>query len=30
MDECLADLVRSGYVNREDAGKYVSNPARLG
>ena len=30
MDDCLAELVRSGYVNREDAGKYVSNPARLG
>jgi twitching motility protein PilT len=30
MDDCLAELVRTGYVNREDAGKYVSNPARLG
>ena len=30
MEDCLAELVRTGYVNREDAGKYVSNPARLG
>lgn len=30
MDDCLASLVQSGYVTKEDAGKYVSNPARLG
>lgn len=30
MDNCLAELVRSGFVTREDAGKYVSNAARLG
>ena len=29
MDNCLADLVRSGYVNREDAEKFVANPARF-
>lgn len=29
MDDCLAELVRSGYVTAEDAGRYVSNPARL-
>ena len=29
MDDCLAELVRSGYVSAEDAGRYVSNPARL-
>lgn len=30
MDDCLASLVQSGYVAKEDAGKYVSNPAVLG
>ncbi|WP_294960013.1 ATPase, T2SS/T4P/T4SS family [uncultured Fibrobacter sp.] len=30
MDDCLAELVRGGYVSREEAGKYVSNIARLG
>jgi twitching motility protein PilT len=30
MDDCLAELVKSGYVAREDAERYVSNPARLG
>ena len=30
MDDCLAELVRSGYVAREEAEKYVSNVARLG
>jgi twitching motility protein PilT len=30
MDDCLAELVKSGYVTREDAGRYVSNAARLG
>lgn len=30
MDDCLAEMVRSGYVSREEAGKYVSNPARFG
>lgn len=29
MDDCLVELVRSGYVTAEDAGRYVSNPARL-
>ncbi len=29
MDDCLAELVRSGYVTPEEAGRYVSNPARL-
>lgn len=30
MDDCLAEFVRSGYIAREDAVKYVSNAARLG
>lgn len=30
MDDCLTSLVQSGYVTKEDAGKYVSNPAILG
>ncbi len=30
MDDCLAELTRSGYVSREEAGRYVANPARLG
>lgn len=30
MDDCLAEMVRAGYVSREEAGKYVSNPARFG
>lgn len=30
MDDCLAELVRSGYVAREEAEKYASNAARLG
>ena len=29
MDDYLAELVRSGYVTLEEAGRYVSNPARL-
>ena len=29
MDDCLAELVKSGYVSREEAGRYVSNAARL-
>jgi twitching motility protein PilT len=29
MDDCLAELVRSNYVAAEEAGRYVSNPARL-
>ena len=29
MDDCLAELVRTGYVTAEEAGRYVSNPARL-
>lgn len=30
MDDYLAEMVRVGYVCREEAGKYVSNPARFG
>ncbi len=30
MDDCLAELVRAGYVTREEAGRYASNTARLG
>lgn len=30
MDDCLAELVRSGYISREEAEKYVTNVARLG
>ncbi|SHL26163.1 ATPase, T2SS/T4P/T4SS family [Fibrobacter sp. UWEL] len=30
MDDCLASLVQSGYVSKDEAGKYVSNPAVLG
>lgn len=30
MDDCLASLVQSGYVAKEEAGKYVSNLAALG
>lgn len=30
MDDYIAKLVQSGYVSKEDAGKYVSNPAVLG
>ena len=30
MDDCIAELVKSGYVSREDAERYVSNAARLG
>ena len=29
MDNCLAEYVRSGFVTPEEAGRYVSNPARL-
>jgi twitching motility protein PilT len=29
MDDCLVELVRSNYVTAEEAGRYVSNPARL-
>ena len=29
MDACLAEYVRSGIVTSEEAGRYVSNPARL-
>ena len=29
MDDCLAEYVRSGLVTPEEAGRYVSNPARL-
>jgi len=30
MDECLVELVRSGYVAREEAERYATNPARFG
>lgn len=30
MDDSIVKLVQSGYVSKEDAGKYVSNPAILG
>lgn len=30
MDDCLAELVKSGFVSQEDASRYASNPARLG
>ena len=30
MDDCLAELVKAGYVSSEDAVRVVSNPARLG
>ena len=29
MDDSIAELVRAGYVTAEEAGRYVSNPARL-
>jgi len=30
MDDCLAELVKAGYVSPDDAVRVVSNPARLG
>ena len=30
MDDCLAELVKAGYVSQEDAVRVISNPARLG
>jgi len=30
MDDCLAELVKAGYVTQEDAVRYASNPARMG
>ena len=30
MDDCLAELVKAGYVSGEDAVRVISNPARLG
>ena len=30
MDDCLAELVKAGYVSQEDAVRVASNPARLG
>ncbi|WP_407443659.1 ATPase, T2SS/T4P/T4SS family [Fibrobacter sp.] len=30
MDDCLAELIRSGFVTREEAERYASNVARLG
>ena len=29
MDDSISELVRTGYVTAEEAGRYVSNPARL-
>lgn len=30
MDDCLAERIRSGFITREEAERYVSNAARLG
>lgn len=30
MDDCLAELVNSGFVSQEDVTRYASNPARMG
>ena len=30
MDDCLAELVKSGFVAQEDVARYASNPARMG
>ena len=30
MDDCLAELVKSGFVTQEDVARYASNPARMG
>ena len=30
MDDCLAELLKAGYVSQEDVARYASNPARLG
>ena len=30
MDDCLAELVNSGFVTQEDVARYASNPARMG
>ena len=30
MDDCLAELLKAGYVSQEDVARFVSNPARLG
>ena len=30
MDDCLTELVNSGFVSQEDVARYASNPARLG
>ena len=30
MDDCLAELVNSGFVSQEEVARYASNPARLG
>ncbi len=30
MDDCLAELVNSGFVSQEDVARYASNPARMG
>ena len=29
-DDCLAELVKSGFVTQEDVARYASNPARMG
>ena len=30
MDDCLAELVKSGFVSQEEVARFASNPARLG
>jgi len=30
MDDCLAELVKAGYVTQEEAAKYAANPVRMG
>lgn len=30
MDDCLAELLKAGYVSQEDVARFASNPARLG
>ena len=30
MDDCLAELVKSGFVSQEDMARYASNPTRMG
>ena len=30
MDDCLAELLKAGYVSQEDVARFASNPARIG